>query len=148
MLATKQHCLCDLRRAPLAHPPIYYFPLRYQIMHCAAGFLKRCRVIVAVALVEIDVIRLETFQRRMAGFKDMFTREPPVIYIVAHREETLGCKYEFATPICLQCSAECFLRPAIIIYIRGIEKIYSKIQRRTNKSFCMFSIHRPAHSQP
>ena len=87
--AARRHDRFDLVGGPLRDTPIQDFSLTNEIVHDRARFVERRLLVVAMALVEVDVLEAESAQRRVTLFENVLAREPAAVGPVAHRKKHL-----------------------------------------------------------
>jgi hypothetical protein len=69
----------QLLRRPFTDADVESLPLSYDVRERLHGFFQRRFEIVAVRLVEVDVVGLESGQGAVDGLKDVFTRESDIV---------------------------------------------------------------------
>ena len=66
----------DLLGRPLRHPDVVHLALPHQIVEGAQRLFERGGVVVAMGLKQIDVVGLETLERTIDRFDDVFRDRP------------------------------------------------------------------------
>src|SRR6266516_3577459 len=75
-------------------------------------------------LIQVDVIRTQTFQRCVHGLHDVISRQTAVIRSRSHRTIYLGANHHLVAPAeIVESAAEDFFAGTIGIDIRSVEKI-------------------------
>jgi hypothetical protein len=96
-------------------------PLAEEVIQGAEGLVDRCRLVVAVQLVQIDVVGLQAAQGRIHGREDVLAGVTPVEGCRAGRSEAL-CGHDEAVSFPVQPPADNFLRhsPGAQIPAQGV----------------------------
>ena len=79
MIVTDLDGLGDLRSVPLTDAPVQDLALVDQVVHRPTRFDQRGVLVIAVALIQIDVIRIEALQRRVALREEVLASQAAVI---------------------------------------------------------------------
>src|SRR5439155_19298978 len=82
----------DLVRRPLAEPEIARLALTHDLGERVHRLFERRTPVVAVALVQVDVVGAQTLERGLDLLEDLLAREAAVA--VWHREEELRGEHE------------------------------------------------------
>src|SRR5688572_22735076 len=93
-------CGANLVSAPFAGAPIEYFALRDQVVHRVCCFRNRHARIGAMAVVEIQILDLQTTESIVAGLDHVFARETGLIRLIVLPTEKnfAGNKETASTP--------------------------------------------------
>ena len=118
----REHC----RRSDVAD-----LPRPDQIVQRNQRFFNRRLVVEPVDLVEIHEIRAEAFEAGVDGMKDMFSRQPLVVRIVAHRIKDLrGNHHAVAAQREIpDCPPRDLLAHPVRVHVRGVEEVDPQIRR-------------------
>jgi len=72
--------LGDLTRPPLRRPPVQDLALADQVIHGPHRFFDRGLCVIAVAEVQVQIIRSQPFERGVARVEDVFARKASAIH--------------------------------------------------------------------
>ena len=111
----------DLLGPPLRDPDVERLSGADDVGEGDHGLLQRRLVVVAVGLVEVDVVGLQPREGQVDGLEDVLARQAPVVRAVADRPVDLGEDLETATAFALQGTAEHRLGAPGGIDVRGVE---------------------------
>ena len=113
--------LFDMLRRPFAEADITRFARAHDLAERAHRFLQRCVLVIAVALIEVDMIGLEAGQRGVDLLQDLLARKTPIV--LAHRGEYLRREHIGVAGSSRERFAQKRLRGALAIGIRRIDEI-------------------------
>src|SRR5579859_2567021 len=118
----------------VAAADIEHLALAYQLLHRLPGFLPGRATLNMVHLVQVDMICLETAQALFAGTADVISREPAIVWPLAHGTKHLRCKHNLlaATTLCQPAPDNLLRRThahAAAIAVGGIEEVNTQLQR-------------------
>jgi hypothetical protein len=131
-------------RSPLRDPYVQYLPLPNQVVEGPQGLLKRRVFVVAVALVEVDVVDPEALERVVALLGDVLAREPTVVWSVPHREVHLRGK-EIGVPLeALERMAHDLLCVSPHVDIGSIKEVDTELVGFLNAGLCPLLGYAPA----
>src|SRR5215210_1778218 len=123
------HGVGDLVGRPLRDAYVQYLPLTHQVVERPEGLLKRGVLVVAVALVEVDVIDAEPLQRRVALLGYVLAREASIVRPIAHREVHLG-RQKVGVPLeVFQRSAHDLLGRTVHVHVGRVEEVDADLVR-------------------
>ena len=96
-------------------------------------------------LIQVDVIRTQTFQRCVHGLHDVISRQTAVIRSRSHRTIYLGANHHLVAPAeIVESAAENFFAGTIGIDIRSVEKIDAAFQGRFDDAAAEALVDRPS----
>ena len=101
----------------------------HEIVHRPARLFERRTNVVTMALVEVDVLDVQTPQARIDLRADVFARETAIVGTVAHREEHLRREHDRIAREILDRAADDFFGAAARVDVRGIEERHAQFVR-------------------
>ena len=127
------------RRADVAH-----LARAHHIVQRFQRLLDRRRLVPAMDLVEIDVVRLQPAQALVQLEEDLLARKPAAVRPIAHHAVQLGRDHGvFALGVSLQQAPQHALAVAVRVYIRGIEEVDARVQRLAEKRRALLLVQAP-----
>src|SRR5207237_649524 len=116
----------DLPRRPFAEAEIARLAGAYDLGQRLHRLLERRRHVVAVALVEIDVVGAQPRERIVDLLVHLLAREPAV---AVHREEELRCANVGIAPPGRENLAEELLSAPARVHVRSVEEVDPDLER-------------------
>lgn len=97
-MKTKVSCQCgasaDLFHGPFRDTDVVAFARTDDVGEGAHGFFQRRLVVVAMGLVDIDVVHLQAPERAVDGFHDALTGQGAVVLTGTRRKEHFGPDFQ------------------------------------------------------
>src|SRR3954452_3425808 len=114
------------------------------VVQCFHRLLDRAVRIEAVDLVEVDVVGVETFQRRVDLLQDRFPRQPLSARTVVHLAEHLGGQHDVLPPrVALDRPADDLLRGPRLIDVGGVPEGDAELDRLSEERLRLLVDERP-----
>src|SRR5512133_2155613 len=139
----------DLLGGPLAHPDIERLAHAYDVGERLHGLIERSFVIVAMRLINIDIVGLQPLQGSVDRLHDVLAGQPDVV--VSARSSwpvDLGENLQRLTPLALQGFAEHGFGLGICVDICSVEGSDPSIKRGAHAGLGLIVLHLRAECQP
>ena len=123
----------DLRRRPLAEADVARLALPYDLGQRLHRLVERRLEVVAVALIEVDVVGAQARERCVDLLEDLFARQSVVVGV--HREVQLRREDVRVAGARGQHLPEELLRAAGRVHVRGVDEVDADIEGRSDARF-------------
>ena len=138
--------LLDLLRRPLAEAEVPRLARAHDLGQRLHRLLERGVPVVAVALVEIDVVGVQPCKRRVDLLQHLLPRQPAVG--VRHRAEELRREHVGVARTVPQHLAEELLGLAARVHVRRVDEVDADVERLRDASLGLAVVHAAAVGEP
>src|SRR4051794_30329305 len=138
----------DLIRRPLGDADVEHLPLPNKVVERPGGLFERRVLVVAVALVEVDVVDAKPLQRGVTLLCYVLAREPAVVRALAHPQVHLRRQKVRVALEVLQRPAHYLLRGPAHVHVGRVEEVDADLVRPVDAGRRLLRIDAPAVGQP
>ena len=146
VLVREAHRVLDLRARPVRDADEARLPVPYDLRERRERLRERHIVVVAVALVQVDVVGAQAGERRVDLLEDLAAGKPTVT--VRHLAVDLRREDVRVARASLQDLAEELLGAPAGVHVRSVDEVDADLERLRDTGLGLFSVDAPAVGQP